>query len=124
MTTTVIPRWGPDVCDGGGPALPYCLSDGACAPIPDLPALAPERGGSILDRPSCPRRRIVGSVGSSHSHTRISSSRQLVEQRLRLLQIGGVEALGEPAVNRRQQVVPLGTAPLFAPQPGEARRRA
>src|SRR5215471_18458441 len=29
--------------------------------------------------------------------------RQLVEERLRLFQIGGIEALGEPAVDRRQQ---------------------
>jgi hypothetical protein len=29
--------------------------------------------------------------------TQISSSRQLIEQRLRLLQVGGVEAFGKPA---------------------------
>jgi hypothetical protein len=29
-----------------------CLSDGACAPIPDLPALTPERGGSTQSRSS------------------------------------------------------------------------
>ena len=36
--------------------------------------------------------------------TRISSSRQLIEQRLRFFQIGGVEALGEPAVNGCQEI--------------------
>ena len=56
--------------------------------------------------------------------TRISSSRQLVEQRLRLFQIGGVEALGEPAVDRREQFARFGPPALFAPQPGEARRGA
>ena len=49
-------------------------------------------------------------------------SRQLIEQPLRFFQIGGVEALGEPAVNRREQVAGLGPPPLFTPQPGEARR--
>jgi hypothetical protein len=56
--------------------------------------------------------------------TRISSSRQLVEQRLRLFQIGGVEALGEPAINGCEQVARFGPPALFAPQPGEARRGA
>jgi hypothetical protein len=62
MTTTVTPRLGPDACDGGGPALPYCVSDGACAPIPDLPALTRERGGSTHCRPSSARQRMVGST--------------------------------------------------------------
>jgi hypothetical protein len=37
---------------------PYAASSGiGCrAPIPDLPALAPERGGSILSRHSAPRK--------------------------------------------------------------------
>jgi hypothetical protein len=30
----------------GKPSLPHCASDDAFAPIPDLPALAPERGVS------------------------------------------------------------------------------
>jgi hypothetical protein len=56
--------------------------------------------------------------------TRISSSRQLVEQRLRLSQIGGIEALGEPAMDGGQQIARLGPPAPFAPKPGEARRSA
>src|SRR5262245_6554807 len=51
-------------------------------------------------------------------------SRQLIEQRLRLLQIGGVETLGEQAIDRRQQGTRLGPPALLAPQPGKARRGA
>jgi hypothetical protein len=40
----------------------------------------------------------VSKLGEAPGST---SSRQLVEQCLRLVQIGGVEPLGEPAVNRR-----------------------
>ena len=34
--------------------------------------------------------------------------RQLVEQRLRLLQVGGIEPLGEPAVDGGEKVVAFG----------------
>src|SRR5689334_18059985 len=37
-------------------------------------------------------------------HMLITSSSQLVEQRLCLFEIGRVEAFGEPAVDRREQV--------------------
>ena len=37
--------------------------NGRDAPIPDLSALIPERGGSTLNRPWCPCRRIVGFTG-------------------------------------------------------------
>jgi hypothetical protein len=57
-------------------------------------------------------------------HVRTTGSRQLVEQRLCLVQIGGVEALGEPAVHGREQLLGFGALALFVPQPGEARRRA
>src|SRR6516225_7322510 len=45
---------------------------------------------------------------------------QLVEQRFGTLQIGGVEALGEPAVDRGEKIARLGGLALVAPQPGEA----
>ena len=51
--------------------------------------------------------------------TRISSSRQLIEQRLRLLQVGGVEAFGKPAIDRGDEVAGFGAPALLAPQPGE-----
>src|SRR6516162_3915637 len=49
---------------------------------------------------------------------------QLLEQGLGVLQIGGIEALGEPAIDGREQFMRLGPPALFAPQPSEARRGA
>ena len=48
-------------------------------------------------------------------------SRQPVEQPLGYFQVRGVETLGEPAVDGREQLVGVGAAALLAPQPGEAR---
>src|SRR5262249_55523935 len=45
---------------------------------------------------------------------------QLVEQRLCLLEIGSIEAFGEPAVDRREQIAGFGAAALVAAEPGEA----
>ena len=55
---------------------------------------------------------------------RTADSFQIVEQGPCFLQVGGVEALGEPAVEGCQQVARLAPAALLAPQPGEARRGA
>src|SRR5437016_2928942 len=64
-------------------------------------------------------------LGSGHSHRTsamlISSSCELVEQCLRLFQIGGVEPLGEPGVDWREKVARFGVATLVAAEPGEAR---
>jgi hypothetical protein len=46
--------------------------------------------------------------------------RQRLHQRLRLLQVGGVKALREPAVDRRQQRVGLGLLALLLPEATEA----
>jgi hypothetical protein len=43
-----------------------------------------------------------------------------LEQRLCLFQIGGGEALGEPAVDRRQKLARRSGLAVVAPQPGEA----
>ena len=43
------------------------------------------------------------------------NSSQLVEEHSRVLQIGGIEALGEPAVDQRQQCLCFGPPALFAP---------
>jgi len=51
----------------------------------------------------------------------MAGSRQLGEERLRFLEVRGVEAFGEPAVDGREQLVGVGAAALLAPQPGEAR---
>jgi hypothetical protein len=48
----------------------------------------------------------------------IPGSRQRVEQRLCLFQVGGVEALGKPAVDRREEVAGFGMPTLLAPMPG------
>ncbi len=46
-------------------------------------------------------------------------SRQLFEQRPRILQIGGIETLGEPAVDWGEEVVGLGGLILGVPQSGK-----
>ena len=44
-----------------------------------------------------------------------TGSRQFVEQCLCLFQVSGIEPLGEPAVNRRQQIVGFDAPALLAP---------
>src|SRR6516164_11015992 len=51
----------------------------------------------------------------------IASCRQLIEQRLRFLQIERVEPLSEPAVDGFERGASLFSSSLIAPQPGEAR---
>ena len=53
-----------------------------------------------------------------------SASRQLGEEFCGFFQIGGIEALGEPAVDRGEEIAGLSAPALFAPQTGQARRRA
>jgi hypothetical protein len=48
------------------------------------------------------------------------SSRQRLQQRLGLLQIGGIEPLGEPAIDRGQQLVGLSPLALVLPQAAQA----
>ena len=43
----------------------------------------------------------------------ISPSRQLLEEHFGLLEVGSVEALGAPAINRRQQLVGYSTLALL-----------
>src|SRR5262245_12667738 len=47
-------------------------------------------------------------------------SRQLLQQRLRLLEIGGGKPLGEPAIGRREQLAGLRTLILLLPQTAQA----
>src|SRR5271165_38683 len=61
-----------------------------------------------------------GRPGSCRSLWVFTSSRQFGEQRLRLFQIGRIEALGEPAVDRCEEITGFGPPALLAPQPGEA----
>ena len=46
--------------------------------------------------------------------------RQFLQQRLGILQVKRVEALGEPAVDRREKVMGLWPLTLIAPQPSHA----
>jgi hypothetical protein len=46
-------------------------------------------------------------------------SRQLVKQRLGVLQDGRVEAFGEPAINWCEEIASFGGFPLVAPEAGE-----
>jgi hypothetical protein len=62
----------------------------------------------------------LGLPGAVIRTTRISSSCQLVEQRLCLFEVGGLEALGEPAVDRREEVAGFPPPALLAPQPCKA----
>src|SRR5689334_10082550 len=55
--------------------------------------------------------------------TLTTGSRKFDQQRLRLFEVSGIEALGEPAVHGCEQLARLGAPALLAPQPGEARRR-
>jgi hypothetical protein len=54
-------------------------------------------------------------IGAERRLVKQRNSGQLIEERLCLLQIGGVEALGEPAVNRREEVPRVRSPALFAP---------
>src|SRR5262245_17775746 len=53
-----------------------------------------------------------------------SASAQLVEQRLGVLQVARVEAFGEPAVDRGEEIARFGALALIAPEAREARRSA
>ena len=50
--------------------------------------------------------------------------RQPFQQRLGLLEVGSVKALGEPAINLRQELVSFCALALLLPQPTQARRGA
>src|SRR4051794_10185435 len=52
--------------------------------------------------------------------TLTTGSRKLDQQRLRLFEVGGTEAFGEPAVDRREKIAGLGVAALVAAEPGKA----
>ena len=52
-----------------------------------------------------------------------AGSRQLVEQRLCLIEVRRVEAFGKPAVDRGEDGARVGVATLIAAQPGETDSR-
>jgi hypothetical protein len=55
----------------------------------------------------------------SHSaHSDAKGSGELFQNSLRLSEVGGIETLGEPAVDGRQKIARFGPPALFAPQTG------
>ena len=52
----------------------------------------------------------------------ISRSRQFVEERLRVFEIGCVKTLGKPTIDRREETAGFAVAALFTAEPGEAYR--
>jgi hypothetical protein len=90
--------------------------------VPIAPTAASSANGSTRPfcRPSWSRRRMgradQGTVIDASLLVMLTTgSRQFVEQHLCVLQIDGVEALGEPAVNGRQQ---LARGRATTPYPG------
>src|SRR5690348_6343828 len=63
-------------------------------------------------------------LGRSRRNLRSLLCPQLLQQRLRLLEVRRIEALGEPAIERREQVAGFGALALVAPEAGEAGGRA
>src|ERR1700733_4532097 len=51
-----------------------------------------------------------------------TTSCQLIQQRLRVLQVRRIETFGEPVVDRTEQIASFCTLALVAPEPGEASR--
>ena len=67
---------------------------------------------------------VYGIVELRTKYVPTAGSRQLVEQPLCFFQVLGVEALGEPAVDGREQVAGVCAAALVAMKPGQVRGSA
>jgi hypothetical protein len=67
--------------------------------------------------------RVHGHLSYQNTEGAIRLSLQICQQRLGLLQVGGVKALGEPAVDRREDLARFVALALLPPQPAQARRR-
>jgi hypothetical protein len=68
----------------------------------------------------CQRLKAMSGFNVALSLARRPSLGGLFQQRLGLLQVGGVKALGEPAVDRRQQLARFGALALLLPQAAQA----
>jgi tetratricopeptide (TPR) repeat protein len=84
------------------------------------------RAGASSDNPTylAQRERFIDGMRKAGVRGLAQSSSKLVKQRLGLFQIERVEALGEPAVDRSEQIVGLIPLALMAPEPRHAHRRA
>src|SRR5215471_14945696 len=89
------------------------------APISDLPP-SPRTEGSTFTRHFVVAQKII-ELWVKRSSAPTAGSRQLAEQLPRIFEVGGGEALGEPAVDRSKQIAGCGATTLVSPQPGKAR---
>ena len=62
--------------------------------------------------------------GGSGGWGRLVLAPEFLQQRFRLLQVGGVEAFGEPIIDRQQQRTRLGPLALLLPEARQARGHA
>ncbi len=94
------------------------------AGLVDLALFLPHAGqagcGAQLQRLGA--KGLSSSAADPDQTSRVSSG-EVVEQRLRFLEVGRIEALGEPVVDGFEHVAYLGWLALATPQAGEARRR-
>jgi hypothetical protein len=75
----------------------------------------------MTDRAGAKANQVIGRLEGPPISVQDSASLiEIVEQRFRLFEIGRVETLGEPAVDRREKVASFGVATLAAAEPGEA----
>src|SRR5438093_5933726 len=77
----------------------------------------PVRGSCML-----PRYAPIACHSSRSAPRACCTLRQLLQQCPGLLEVGSVKALGEPAVNGRQQLAGCGALALLLPQAAQARR--
>ena len=82
-------------------------------------------GANVLQKgslaASAPPNWLMISLRTSSILPTLRMARQRIKQHLGFLQIGGIKTLGEPAVDRGQQLVCVGTPALALPQPAQAR---
>ena len=105
---------------------PRTRQHGSAGPLVDQPCCFVEHSTSGFGSHSGMLK--ASPVGAGFSQIRtlepsilvLTGSRHLFEQRLGLLQVGGVEALSEPAIDRREEIVGLSPPALLHPQPREA----
>jgi hypothetical protein len=91
-----------------------CLSAGGS------PAKTPANSASDRPRPAPTWRLGVRGDGSDDCGSSAVPSAQRVEQRLGLLQIGRIEALREPAIDRSKEIAGVVVFALVAPEPAKA----
>src|SRR6516165_2874741 len=95
------------------------LPGGTCSPLWVLSAQGQRTNPLRREKARGSAERTAGAVWLGEADNRRSA--QLVEQRFGVLQIGSVEAFGEPAIDRCQEVARCEALALVAPQPRETR---